>query len=55
MDEMKKKYCQENRFTFNFTIVSANLIQIRSLVTEKQNFGKDVRLILYNINLLRKI
>ena len=53
MDHMKKIH-QQNRFNFNFSIVSANLIQIDQLVTEIQNFGNDERLILY-INLLRKV
>ena len=44
-------YTINNRFIFNFTLLSANLIQIDSLVTEIQNSGKDVRLILYSINL----
>ena len=55
MDQMKKKYHQQNRFILNYTILSANLIQIGSLVIEIHNFGKVVSLILYNINLLRKI
>ena len=51
----EKKYHQRNCFIFNSTIVSANLIQIGSLVTEIQKFDEDVRLILYNNNLLRKL
>ena len=51
----RKKILSTKSFVFNFTIVSANLIQIGSLVTEIQNYGKDVRLILYNINLLQKL
>ena len=42
-----RKYHQQNYFLFHFTIVSTNLIQIGALVTEIQNFGKDLRLILY--------
>ena len=51
----EKKFNQQNCFIINFTIVSANLIQIGSLVTEIQNFRKDVRLLLYNIYLFRKV
>ena len=50
-----KKYHQQNRLQFNLTIVLTNLIQIGLLVTKMQNFRKDVRLILYTINLLRKV
>ena len=53
MDQMKKHH-QPNRFIFYYIIVSANSIQIGSLVTEIQNSRKDVRLFLYNIYSLRK-
>ena len=51
----EKKYRQQNRCIFNFTIISEKLIQIGSLVTEIQNCGEDVGLILCNINLSRKV
>ena len=50
----EKKYYQYDCFIFYFTLISTNLSQVGSLVTEIQSFGKDVRLILYNINLLQK-
>ena len=55
MDQMEKNYYQQNNFIFDLTIVSANFIQIGPLVTEIQNFGKDVHLIIYNINLFSKV
>ena len=54
MDQIKN-YHKKNRFIYNFIIVSANLIQIGSLATEIQYFRKEVHLILYDINLLRKV
>ena len=54
MDRIKK-LPSTKLFILNFIIVSANLIQVGLLVTDLQNFGKDVRLISYNINLLRKV
>ena len=53
MDQKKKKYRQRNHFIFNFTMVLATLIQLGSC--RDTEFGKDVRLNLYNINLLRKV
>ena len=49
------KSYQQNHFIFYWTIVSVNLIIIGSLVTETQNFGKYMRLILYNIDLFWKV
>ena len=46
-----KKFYQQSHLIFNFTTVSANFILIGSFVTEKQNFGKDLRLILNDINI----
>ena len=51
---MKKKCHQQKHFIFNLTIVSENVIQIGSLVTDIQNFGDDIRLRLHN-NLLQKV
>ena len=50
-----KKNYHQNRLILKFSVVSANFIQIGSLVTEIQNFGKDVGLILYDINLFPKV
>ena len=47
MDQMKKYTTNKIVLFCFFTILSANFIQIGSLVTEIQNFGNDVRLILY--------
>ena len=51
----EKKYDQQNRFIFDLIIASANFIQNGSLVTGIRIFGKYVRLISYNINLLLKV
>ena len=47
-----KKYCAIYKIVlpFHFTIVCENLVQIGSLVTEIQKFGKNVCSILYGVN-----
>ena len=51
----KKNYIYKIVLPFNFSIVSENLVQIGSLVTEIQNFGENICSISYDINWFRKL